>query len=119
MADSNVSMCDGGGDYKKFTDFGLNYMILWMMVVMPQPTSTVFHRGYCCTYMSKDKIYRFQKSKKRKATDTVVMMTTRSHSEVAGNSVFEIKHDHCIFCGNKCLPMNHKYRAVFVYTVHA
>ena len=89
--------------------FGLNYRILWMMVVMPQPTSTVCYRGYYCTYMSKDKILRFQKSKKRKATYTVVMMTTRSYTEVAGNSVFEIKRDHCIFCGNKCLPMNDRH----------
>ena len=74
--------------------FGLNYRILWMMVMMPQPTSTVFHRGYCCTYMCKNKMYRFQKSNKRKATDTVVMMTTRSHTEVAGN---------------KCLPMNDRH----------
>ena len=36
--------------------FGLIYRILWMMVVMPQPTSTVCHSGYYCTYMSKDKI---------------------------------------------------------------
>ena len=67
--------------------FGLNYRILWMMVVMPQPTSTVCYRGYYCTYMSKDKILRFQKSKKRKATYNVVMMTTRYYTEVAGNSV--------------------------------
>ena len=89
--------------------FGLNYRILWVIVVMPQTTSTVCHSGYYCTYMSKDKILRFQKSKKRKATYTVVMMTTRSYTEVAGNSVFGIKRDHCIFCGNKCLPMNDRH----------
>ena len=62
--------------------FGLTYRILWMIVVMPQPTSTVCHSSYYCTYMFKDKILRFQKSKKRKATYTAVMMTTRSYTEV-------------------------------------
>ena len=41
--------------------FGLNYRILWMMVVMP-----VCHSGYHCTYMSKDTILRFQKSRKER-----------------------------------------------------
>ena len=34
------------------------------------------------------------KSNKRKAEDIVVRMTTST--EVAGNSVFEIKRDHCL-----------------------
>ena len=37
------------------------------------------------------------KSKKRKAEDIVVRMTTRTHTEVAGTSVFEIKCDHCLW----------------------
>ena len=36
-------------------------------------------------------------SKKRKAEYIVVRMTTRTHTEVAGISVFEIKRDHCLW----------------------
>ena len=35
------------------------------------------------------------KLKKRKAEDIVARMTARTHTEVAGTSVFEIKRDHC------------------------
>ena len=91
-------MCDGGGDLwiKEGLRsascvlhlggiFGLNYRILWMMVVMPQPTSTVCYRGYYCTYMSKDKILRFQKSKKRKATYTLRTIGAVVHG---GSTIF-------------------------------
>ena len=37
------------------------------------------------------------KSKKRKAEDIVARMTTRTRTEVAGTSVFEIKRDHCLW----------------------
>ena len=37
------------------------------------------------------------KSKKRKAEDIVVRITTMTHTEVAGTSVFEIKRDHCLW----------------------
>ena len=37
------------------------------------------------------------KSKKRKAEDLVARMTTRTHTEVAGTSIFEIKRDHCLW----------------------
>ena len=37
------------------------------------------------------------KSKKRNSEDSVVRMTSRNHTEVAGTSVFEIKRDHCLW----------------------
>ena len=41
----------------------------------------VCHSGCYCTYTSKAKIEKFKKSKKRKAEDAVVRMTTRCHTD--------------------------------------
>lgn len=125
MADSKcfLPVCHGGGEQKKFTEGGIKRLISCanargdvdvrdkLQKIIDDgggdAANIVCHKGFYCTYTSKEKIVRVN-SQKRKAEDEGVRVTTRSHTKTADNGVFQYKRD-CIFCGDECLPMDARH----------
>ena len=90
-------MCHGSGENKKFTERGIQKLILCAstrgdteiqaklqgILDRDGDASIECHKGCYCTYTSKEKIERFKKAQKRKADDEGCRVSTRSRTHVA------------------------------------